>query len=184
MNQITKQDTKELYTVPYQKLAEALELRGLIKLIAKDNPTLRLCLFSPNRKERSFLKFPSTLIREDEEKFRILHAYTPNQYQISFAEMETYLEFKDRIEQECMKTVNYVHKNNKKVNAFYIANLKENYVIRDNLIDGNYFTGEVELGNEITKNMNPYENDSLLNEIAKEIVVKKLVFDLCLYEIQ
>jgi len=119
---------------------------------------------------------PKRLVTQDGETPKITQAYTPIKFFIPIAEEETSEELKERIERESMIMVESVTEEyvrdksvDREVNAFYVGNLnRENEIV------------------ETIKHCVPVKGvfPMFLNEPARNILIPRVAFDLCLFEIE
>jgi len=185
---------------PMKMVLDHVELDGLIKLIAKE-PSTVIALITPDARKMSKEEWkqytkgtdekwgldhrgpypghfqmsdvwmPQKLATKEGESPRVLQAYTPVDFAMPVADVteETYRELKERIERESFRAVKYVRGNDAKgrVNAFYIGNLRQDYVIPEGI-----------------KECMPIAGDSFLDRQARDVLIPRVVFDLCLFEIE
>jgi len=114
---------------------------------------------------------PQKLVTKDGKSPKIIQAYTPVKYGLPIADLteETYGELKQRIEKESMRAVEHIKGVDVKgeVNAFYIGNLREDWVVPSS-----------------ARQCMPICGDSFLDRPARDIFVPRIAYELCLFEIE
>ena len=187
---------------PMEMVMEEIELEGLTKLVAKGH-RIGLSFGSPdiekkskeekdnemqrwrdsvNLEGRAFVepypvhKYLSTvwvsgrLVTLESKKPKFLQVYTPIRFMIPVPETdETLRGLKDRIEEDSTRVVEEIRKssNGGEVNAYYLGNLELDYVLE----------------NTHKQNM-PIAGERFLSNLARNVLIPRYVFDLCLFNIK